>query len=61
MEARLANGEQIDITEHATLSSTLVRLAAKIGIERVPRDITAVPTVCGKLPPPYVERWPNGT
>lgn len=40
MESRLANGEQIDVAEHATLSSTLVRLAAKIGIDRVPREVT---------------------
>ncbi len=39
LEARLANGETIDIAEHATLSSTLVRLAAKIGIDRVAKDI----------------------
>jgi len=39
LESRLANGEQVDINEHATLSSTLVRLAAKIGIDRVPKDI----------------------
>jgi hypothetical protein len=43
MESRLANGEQIDITEHATLSSTLVRLAQRIGIDRIPRDITPDP------------------
>jgi hypothetical protein len=40
LESRLANGEQVDINEHAVLSSTLVRLAAKIGIDRVPRDVT---------------------
>jgi hypothetical protein len=40
LEARLANGEQIDITEHAALSSTLVRLASRIGIDRVSRDVT---------------------
>lgn len=40
LESRLANGETIDINEHATLSSTLVRLSAKIGIDRVPRDVT---------------------
>ena len=40
LESRLANGEQIDIQEHATLSSTLVRLAQRIGIDRVPRDVT---------------------
>jgi hypothetical protein len=43
LESRLANGEQIDITEHATLSSTLVRLAQRIGIDRVPRDVTPDP------------------
>ena len=40
MEARLANGEQIEIAEHAILSSTLVRLAQRIGINRVPKDIS---------------------
>jgi hypothetical protein len=40
LESRLANGEQIDIAEHATLSSTLVRLAQRIGIDRVARDIS---------------------
>jgi hypothetical protein len=41
MESRLANGEQIDVQEHATLSSTLVRLAQRIGIDRIPRDVTS--------------------
>jgi hypothetical protein len=40
LESRLANGEQIDVQEHATLSSVLVRLATKIGVDRVPRDIS---------------------
>jgi hypothetical protein len=40
MEARLANGEDINITEHAQLSSTLVRIAQRIGINRRLRDIT---------------------
>src|SRR3974377_324136 len=35
MEAQLANGHSIDITDHALLSSTLVRLAQRIGISRV--------------------------
>jgi hypothetical protein len=39
LESRLANGEQVDINEHATLSSTLVRLASRIGIDRVPREV----------------------
>ena len=39
MEGRFANGEEIDIQQHATLSSTLVRLATRIGIDRLPRDV----------------------
>jgi hypothetical protein len=45
LESRLANGEQIDIGEHATLSSTLVRLAQRIGIDRVARDVTTLGSV----------------
>jgi hypothetical protein len=40
MESRLANGEQIDIQEHALLCSTLTRLAQRIGIELRARDVT---------------------
>jgi hypothetical protein len=40
MEAQLANGQQISITEHALLCSTLARLVTRIGIDRVPRDVT---------------------
>lgn len=48
LESRLANGEQIDIAEHATLSSTLVRLAQRIGIDRVAKNIG--PTLSDFLP-----------
>jgi len=40
MEARLANGQSINITDHALLSSTLVRLAQRIGIDRRSRNTT---------------------
>jgi hypothetical protein len=40
MEARLANGEEINIAEHAQLASTLVRIAQRIGIDRRARNIT---------------------
>ena len=40
MESRLANGEQINIAEHAQLASTLVRIAQRIGINRRYKDIT---------------------
>jgi hypothetical protein len=40
MESALARGEPIDLQQHALLASTLVRLASRIGIDRVPRDVT---------------------
>jgi len=39
LESKLANGEEIDIAQHGALASTLVRLAAKIGIDRRAKDI----------------------
>jgi hypothetical protein len=44
MEAELANGKPINIAEHSQLSSTLTRLASRIGIDRRAHDITP-PTV----------------
>jgi hypothetical protein len=40
MESRLANGGEINISEHAQLASTLVRIAQRIGINRRAKDIT---------------------
>ena len=40
VEARLARGEEIDLHAHALISSTLTRLATRIGINRVPKDVT---------------------
>ena len=40
LEAALANGQEINITEHGLLCSTLVRIAQRIGINRVPRDVS---------------------
>jgi hypothetical protein len=42
VEQRLVRGEAVNIPEYAVLSSTLVRLASRIGLERVPKDITAL-------------------
>lgn len=53
MESRLANGEKIDINEHATLSSTLVRLGQRIGIDRRQKDVT--PTLAEYLEREVVE------
>jgi hypothetical protein len=40
LEAQLAHGERIDITAHALLTSTLVRIAQCIGIDRAARNTT---------------------
>ena len=40
LNARLLLGEEVDITAHASAISTMVRIAARIGIHRVARDIT---------------------
>jgi hypothetical protein len=50
LEGRLANGEQIDIQEHATLSSTLVRLAQRIGIDRVAKSALTLDEYLAALP-----------
>jgi hypothetical protein len=42
-EAKLANGEEVNVMELAHLSSALVRLATRIGLKRVPREV--IPTL----------------
>jgi hypothetical protein len=41
LEASLMNGAQVDIATLCTLASTCMRLSTRLGIERVPRDVTA--------------------
>jgi hypothetical protein len=40
LNARLLLGEDVDITAHASAISTMVRIASRIGTQRVARDIT---------------------
>jgi hypothetical protein len=40
LEARMANGETVDIAEHAALTSSLVRVASRIGLARRAKDLT---------------------
>ena len=40
IEAKLAKGEEIDVAKHALLCSTMVRVANRIGIDRIARDIS---------------------
>jgi hypothetical protein len=42
LEAALARGEAINISEHALLVSTMVRVAARISIDRRARDVTTL-------------------
>jgi hypothetical protein len=39
-ETALCKGEDIDLRRYGTLCNTIVRLAHKLGMDRVPRDIT---------------------
>jgi hypothetical protein len=40
MESRLANGDEIDIQEHALLCSTLARLGSRIGLGRIAKTVS---------------------
>jgi len=40
VESRMADGEEINIAELCQLSSTAMRLSSRLGIERVPRDVS---------------------
>jgi len=54
MEAQLAKGEAIDVGQYALLSSSLVRIATRIGLDRRARNIT--PTLSE-----YLESKANAT
>jgi hypothetical protein len=53
MEAQLAQGLSIDIQQHALLISGMVRVAQRIGLDRIPRNVT--PTLSEYLEPSAVE------
>jgi hypothetical protein len=40
LEAKLAEGAEIDIAEYTSLTSTLVRVVSRLGLERRSRDVT---------------------
>ena len=40
LEAKMVNGEQVDIGMLCTLASTTVRLSQRLGIERVAKDVS---------------------
>jgi hypothetical protein len=43
LHARMLLGEPINVCEHATAVSTMVRIAQRVGIRRLPRDVTPDP------------------
>jgi hypothetical protein len=43
INARLLLGEKIDISEHSQVISTMVRVGSRIGLTRLPKDITLDP------------------
>jgi hypothetical protein len=43
LEARMVNGEQIDVGQLCTLASTTVRIASRLGLQRRSRDVTPDP------------------
>jgi hypothetical protein len=40
LEAKLAEGAEIDITDYTALTSTLVRVVSRLGLERRSRNVT---------------------
>jgi hypothetical protein len=40
LEAKMINGEEIDIGTLCVLASTTVRLSQRLGLERIPRDVS---------------------
>lgn len=40
LNARALQGETLDLNAYATAVSTLIRTAGRLGVKRVPRDIT---------------------
>jgi hypothetical protein len=56
LEARMINGEAVDVPTLCTLASTTVRLSQRLGLERQPRDVT--PTLADLLHAPADEGMP---
>ena len=40
LEARMVNGEPVDVATLCQLASTAMRLSARLGLERVPKNVT---------------------
>jgi hypothetical protein len=49
LNARLLLGEEVDIVAHSQAISTMVRIASRIGTQRVAREVMPVPSVAEYL------------
>jgi hypothetical protein len=47
LEAKMINGEPVDVSTLCTLASTVVRISQRLGLKRVPRNVT--PSLQGYL------------
>jgi hypothetical protein len=51
LEARMVNGEQIDIPTLCTLASTTVRLATRLGLERRAKPVETLASILARMEP----------
>jgi hypothetical protein len=52
LTAKLLRGEDVDVVEHSQAISTMVRVAQRIGIDRVARDVSPTLSDILRGPPP---------
>ena len=59
IEARMINGEAVDIGTLCTLASSALRLSSRLGVERVPREVSSLSDyLAAKYPKPDEEVVP---
>lgn len=51
LEARMVNGESVDLNKLCTLASTTVRLATRLGIERQPKPVESLASILARMEP----------
>jgi hypothetical protein len=62
LEARIVNGESVDVSEFAQLASTLVRITNHLGLERIPRVVNGLVSevIDGNVDLPDRPSWSSG-
>jgi hypothetical protein len=51
LESRLVRGEPVNLAEHASLCSSLVRLGSRIGVNRVAKPVESLSQYLARLEP----------